>query len=149
MDSEDNVPRATTEEPPDFETIDHTADWALRVFGIDMAQLLLNAATGMTTLLVEDLTGIAENVKRHVILDSLDAESLIVDWLTELAFWAESELLVFSRIVLKDVTETHLEAMLAGDYVPTLAKHIKAVTYHDLEITKTNFGLLTTIVFDV
>lgn len=149
MEPVDLGPMPTTELPPDFEIIDHTADWALRVFGVDLTQLLLNAATGMTSLLVEDVGTIAENIEHHVIIDSLDPESLLVDWLTELAYWAESELLVFSRILLKDVSETHLKAILVGDHVPTLAKHIKAVTYHELEIKKTDVGLVTTVVFDV
>jgi len=149
MESVDPGPMPLAELPPEFEIVDHTADWALRVFGVDLTQLLLNAATGMTSLLVEDVGSLAQKIERHVIIDSLDPESLLVDWLTELAFWAESELLVFSRILLKDVTETHLEATLAGDHVSTLNKHIKAVTYHELEITKTGVGLVTTVVFDV
>jgi len=38
---------------------------------------------------------------------------------------------------------------LHGGHVHQLQKHIKAVTYHNLEIVKTDKGLKATVVFDV
>ncbi|MCZ7669723.1 MAG: archease [Chloroflexi bacterium] len=35
-----------------YEIVDHTADWALRVWGMDFADLLLNAAVGMNELML-------------------------------------------------------------------------------------------------
>lgn len=133
----------------DFEVVDHTADWALRIYGSDLAQLLSNAAIGMASLLVQDIQEVPLDVERHLELDAFDAETLLVDWLTELAFWAEDEQLVFHEISLSDVTDTHLKAILKGGQVAELLKHIKAVTYHNLEIVKTDRGLVATVVFDV
>ena len=133
----------------DFEVVDHTADWALRIYGSDMAQLLSNAAIGMASLLVQDIQEVPVDLERHLELDAFDAETLLVDWLTELAFWAEDEQLVFHVISLSDVTDTHLKANLRGGRVSELLKHIKAVTYHNLEIVKTDRGLAATVVFDV
>jgi SHS2 domain-containing protein len=42
-----------------------------------------------------------------------------------------------------------LSAVVWGGKAAELQKHIKAVTYHDLEIVETDGGLMTTIVFDV
>ena len=135
--------------PLDFEIVDHTADWALRVYGDDLAHLLQNAARGMATLLVEDLDAVPMNVERHLALDSIDAETLLVDWLGEMAFWAESELLVFINYDLSQVSPTHLKATVIGGRVPALLKHIKAVTYHELDIVEIETGLMATVVFDV
>jgi SHS2 domain-containing protein len=135
--------------PPDFEEIEHTADWALRVRGADLRELLSHAARGMSSLLVPDLAVLPIDVVRQVELDALDAESLLVEWLGELAYWAESELLVFREYDLAEVSPTHLRARLRGGRVPGLQKHIKAVTYHNLKIVATEGGLETTIVFDV
>ena len=135
--------------PADFEEIEHTADWALRVRGADLRELLAHAARGMSGLLVSDLETVPADVQRQVELDVLDAESLLVEWLGELAYWAESELLIFREYDLTEVSPTHLRAILRGGRVPGLQKHIKAVTYHNLKIVTTEDGLETIIVFDV
>jgi SHS2 domain-containing protein len=133
----------------EFEEIEHTADWALRIRGQDLAELLMNAARGMSSLLVHELAEIPSEVEQHFELDSYDAESLLVNWLTELAYWVEAEGLVFGRFELYHVTPTHLQAVVRGGHVPALQKHIKAVTYHNLEIVETDDGLEVSVVFDV
>jgi SHS2 domain-containing protein len=135
--------------PADFEEIEHTADWALRVRGASLRELLSHAARGMSSLLVPDLETVPADVQRQVELDALDAESLLVEWLGELAYWAESEALIFCEYDLAEVSPTHLRATLRGGRVLGLQKHIKAVTYHNLKILATEDGLETTIVFDV
>jgi len=132
-----------------YETIDHTADWAIRVFGPDLAGLLVNAALGMSSLMAADVTAVPADITRHLEIDAFDAETLLVEWLTELAYLAEMEQLVFTRFYLTDVTPHHLQATLTGGRADELQKHIKAVTYHNLAIVETAVGLEATIVFDV
>jgi SHS2 domain-containing protein len=132
-----------------FEIVDHTADWALRIRGNDFATLLLNAALGMSSLLVAELYSVPLTVQREIELEAYDAETLLVDWLGELAYYAEDEQLVFREFRLRDVTPNHLSAQIRGGQAPELQKHIKAVTYHDLAIERTDSGLTVTIVFDV
>ena len=141
-----------TEHPPvdtGFEEIEHTADWALRIRGHNLSQLLLNAARGMGSLLVSDLTRIPLDHQNRIELVAYDAESLLVNWLSELAYWAETEGIVFAKFELQNVTPTGLQAVMHGGRVPNLKKHIKAVTYHNLEIIETAEGLEVTVVFDV
>lgn len=133
----------------DFEEVEHTADWALRVRGRDLRQLLTNAARGMTRLLVSDPSAVPTETERRFDLDAFDAESLLVEWLSELAYWAEAEMLVFHEFDIPEVTADHLEAVVRGGHVSSLQKHIKAVTYHNLEIVETDDGLEATVVFDV
>ncbi|RME41985.1 MAG: archease [Caldilineae bacterium] len=133
---------------PGFEEIEHTADWALRVTGEDLSALLRNAARGMTHLLI----GNADVPRTHtetLELDAFDAETLLVNWLSELAYRAEVDGLLFPDITLTDVSPTHLRAVLRGGRVADLQKHIKAVTYHNLQIVRTPHGLEATVVFDV
>lgn len=133
----------------DFEVVDHTADWALLVRGQSLEQLFINAALGMATLLVTELHDVPLDETRSLELNAIDAESLLVEWLTELAYLAETEQLVFREFLLTAVTPTHLKAAIRGGQAPALQKHIKAVTYHNLAIIKSEAGLETTIVFDV
>ena len=132
-----------------FEEVEHTADWALRVQGFDLRALLISAARGMNQLLVADPARIAQSIEVRFELEAYDAESLLVTWLNELAFRAEVEGLVFTEFNLTNVSSTNLQAVVRGDTVAHLQKHIKAVTFHDLEIVKTGDGLVATIVFDV
>ncbi len=78
-----------------FEEIDHTADCALHIFGKNFSKLLTNAAIGMTSLMAFELSAIPDDTTQHVELEAMDAESLLVEWLSELAYWAEMEMLVF------------------------------------------------------
>ena len=133
----------------DFEEIEHTADWALRVRGQDLPELLTNAARGMVSLVVSESAAIPTDVEQHLDIEAIDAEGLLVDWLSELAYWAEAELLIFHQFDLQNVTPTSLEATVRGGHAPELKKQIKAVTYHNLEIVETENGLEATVVFDV
>jgi SHS2 domain-containing protein len=137
------------ESVPGYEVVEHTADWSLRIYGRDLGQLFENAARGMASLLVADLSALAADEERRFDLEAFDAETLLVDWLGELAYLAEDEQLVFHDFELQDVSENHLSAVVRGGRAERLVKHIKAVTYHNLEIVKTDAGLTVTVVFDV
>ncbi len=128
--------------------VEHTADWALHVTGRDLPELFRRAAEGMARLLA-GAAPIATEVTRPLALDAYDAEGLLVDWLGELAYWAERDGLVFQRVELSEVTATHLDGVVYGGRPPEMQKHIKAVTYHDLAIRQLGDGLEVTIVFDV
>lgn len=132
-----------------FVVIDHTADWALWVYGRTLADLFVHAAQGMTHLMAADPDAIPLTETRRIELDAYDAESLLVDWLTELAYWAEAEQFVGRLFDVTTHSPTHLSATVHGGQAAELQKHIKAVTFHNLEIIETAVGLEVTIVFDV
>ena len=132
-----------------FEEIEHTADNALLVSGRSWEQLLINAARGMNSLMVRNISGIGDQIRKPAVVDAIDAEGLLVEWLSELAYWAEKELLVFTCFEFQQASSTTVRATLIGGHVHQLQKHIKAVTYHNLEIVKTDKGLTATVVFDV
>ncbi len=133
----------------DFEEVEHTADKALRISGANLTELFLSAAAGLTHLMAADTSDVSTEIEKTIELDAIDAESLLVEWLSELAYWAESEMLVFKRIRIQKATATHLQAKILGGKTTKLEKHIKAVTYHNLKIIETSEGLKATIVFDV
>ncbi len=130
-----------------YEEVQHTADWALRVWAPDLAGLLEQAARGMY-----DLSGIRlkEGMRemRSLKVESTDSEGLLVNFLCELLHFAEQEGLAFDKFDLA-VSETALIANLAGGPVAERKKEIKAVTYHNLSIEKNSQGLQAEIVFDV
>jgi SHS2 domain-containing protein len=127
--------------------LEHTADWELEVWGPDMAALFGEAARGMYELMGVE---ISEESRCHQQLELLadDREQLLVSFLGELLFLAETEDLAFDGFLLQ-VDGTSLLARLEGGSVLSRSKEIKAVTYHRLEILKTGRGLETSIIFDV
>ncbi len=132
-----------------FEVIEHTADWSIRVRGHDLSHLFEHAAQGMSTLMAGDLDELPHDVQRILELSAYDVEGLLVEWLSELAYWAEMEQLVFSQFDIVEVTQRNLRAVVRGGRAGELHKHIKAVTYHNLDVVENEQGWETTIVFDV
>jgi SHS2 domain-containing protein len=151
MDYEEIMPSGSYTSQPQiaFEEIEHTADRALIIYGRNLEELLVNAARGLNSLLDTDEDLSSTPTTKSIELDALDAESLLVEWLSELAYWAEAEMLVFSKFDLQNVSPNHVTALIYGSRVSQMEKHIKAVTYHNLEIIKTETGLAATVVFDV
>ena len=112
-----------------------------------MPALLAQAAQGMYRLMgieIEDET----RQRRRLEIEADDREQLLIEFLLELLYFAESEGLAFDRLDL-DVAAQHLRADLEGARVRAQAKEIKAVTYHRLTVRDTERGLETRIVFDV
>jgi SHS2 domain-containing protein len=103
----------------------------------------------MSSLLVSDLSNIPLTHHELIELEAYDAESLLVNWLSELAYRAEVDGVVFAKFHMQHISTTKLQAEVEGGSVHNLKKHIKAVTYHNLEVIKTEDGLEVTIVFDV
>ena len=131
----------------DFEEIDHTGDRALQIHGKDLEELLLNAARGLNSILASNqITGPGRQEK-FIELEAMDMEDLLVDWLSELVYWAEIKMLIFHECKIESVSPNHLRAEIYGAPVKQLTKHIKAVTYHNLEIVRSSVGLTATVVF--
>ena len=131
-----------------FEEIAHTADLAMRAYGRDMKELFANAAYGMFSLMA-DLSAITPVVHRRVHLQAPDQEALLVDWLNELLYLHEAEGEVYSSFDIQALSPTELSATVEGDKTEAVTKVIKAATFHDLEITKTEDGYAATITFDI
>ena len=136
-----------------FEEVEHTADIAIRVWGQDLAELFANAAYGMACQMADpdavDLADQNPNAERLVELEAYDVETLLVAWLGELLYLGERDEVVFTDFDLLEVTGTRLRAVARGGPVPEYRGHIKAVTFSELEIRRTDAGYETTIVFDV
>jgi SHS2 domain-containing protein len=131
-----------------FEEIEHTADIAIRVWGRDLAGVFANAAYGMVCQLA-DPAEVERTVERAVELEAYDAETLLVTWLGELLYLGERDTCVFTDFDMLEITPTHLRAVARGGPAREHRRHIKAVTFNELEIVRTDEGYETTIVFDV
>ncbi len=135
-----------------FEELPHTADWSLRVWAADLAHLFVETARGMNALAGIRLAE-KPRVRRTFSASAPDSESLLVSFLSELVYYAEQERLAFDyfnlNLEVEDSQPCCLSATLRGAPILSLDKSIKAVTYHNLQVRKTERGLEVEIVFDV
>jgi len=132
---------------PGWTEIEHTADWEIHVWAPDMAGLLVQAAKGMYALSQTRLTH-SPRITRDLEIPYQDRESLIVDFLSELLFYAEDEDLGFDTIR-PQLNEASCVFQLEGASITQQAKEIKAVTFHNLKVKETGHQLEVNIVFDV
>lgn len=130
-----------------YREIEHTADWELEVWAPDLTGLLEQAARGMYALTGTKLRA-GPRIERRIELDMIDEESLLVGFLSELLYIGEMEGLGFDRFHLR-LDGSRLDARLDGAPLESMSKEIKAVTYHNLRIEKSQEGLRARVVFDV
>ena len=98
-----------------FEEISHTADWSIRVWAEDLAGLLTESARGMYALAnAEPSKTEGPRVRRELLLEGVDAESLLVAFLEELLYLSESEGLIFDQFDILEIKEGKLNAMMEG-----------------------------------
>ena len=73
-----------------FQEIEHTADWALRVWAPDLAGLFIQAATGMNVLMEVMLEPVIRQ-EQQLSLSAADDETLLVTFLEEILFFTEQD----------------------------------------------------------
>jgi SHS2 domain-containing protein len=99
--------------------------------------------------LMADLDGRVATDWREIRLESWDHAALLVDWLNELLFLTETEGLVFVEGYVEFLDDTALVGRAGGSATLATKAHIKAATFHDLELVQDADGWSTVITFDV
>jgi SHS2 domain-containing protein len=131
-----------------YRELAHTADWELKVWAPDLTGLLEQAARGMYAISGTRLDA-GERHTRSLDLRALDAESLLVRFLTELLWLGQQDGLAFDTFLFTLSPGWSLQVALGGASIVSIEKDIKAVTYHNLVIRRLAGGLAVNIVFDV
>ncbi|MBR9987658.1 MAG: archease [Desulfosarcina sp.] len=135
-----------------YTLMDHTADLRIRVNGSDPADLFNNAGLALFDLITKpDRLEAREVIEVAVTGD--DPADLMVNYLRELLYlWTGNEKLV-KLIDIVDISDTAVSARVSTDrYQPErheILHEIKAVTYHQIDVSRTVEGWQTTVVFDV
>jgi SHS2 domain-containing protein len=135
-----------------FEIFAVTADKGIRAWGRDLPEMFVNAARGMWSLMVEPGTARCRE-RLPVKVEAADCETLLVAWLNELLYLHEVEGFVAAEFSIQHLTHTALEAEVCGERVDRerhpLVGHVKAVTYHLLEVCPTERGWKAQVVVEV
>jgi len=135
-----------------FDVIDHTADIGVVAYGADLREAFANAAYGMFCLMA-DLEKVREETGRHVEVEALDREELVVSWLNELLYLFDVDMIIFKRFDLVELTDTRLKADAYGEKIDAsrhdLRGGIKAATYHMLKVAEDDGRWSIRVIFDV
>jgi SHS2 domain-containing protein len=135
-----------------YTLLDHTADLKIRVSGTDPADLFKNAGLALFDLITRpDRLKPGEVIEVAVTGD--DPADLMVNYLRELLYlWTGEEKLV-DRIEIVHLSDNAVSARVSADcYQPErheIRHEIKAVTYHQIEVSRTGDGWQAMVVFDV
>jgi len=133
-----------------YQILEHTADIGIRAFGKDLSELYANAAFGMFEIIFgQRATNSKERVTVEV--DGVDAENLMVRWLSELLNLSR-EGWVFAGFEIMDINQQKLRAECCGERHHRALKprtEIKLVTYHGLKVEGIKEGYRAEVIFDV
>jgi SHS2 domain-containing protein len=118
------------------EILEHTADLGIRAWGPSAEAAFEQAARGLIELL--DVESSGEGSARPIRISSDDLAALLVDFLNELVFLAETEDLAVAGITVTRLADTELEAELsvAAREHRSEGVVVKAATYHQLSVDR-------------
>jgi SHS2 domain-containing protein len=128
-----------------YRWVDHTAEVELEIESDSERGVLEEALCALAELLGIDR---AADELRSVAVHAADRPALLAAWIEELAFLAESEGFVATRVHEMNLTANDVLATVAGviDEPPPL---VKAVTYHRLSFESSDGRYLARVVLDV
>ena len=137
-----------------YNFIDHTADAAVVVTADTIEELFIASADAFKEVVIESASP-KPNESYKLELSSLSLENLLVNFLNELNFR-----LIYKRKMICGVNEMKISQnedirklecnLLESDIDESMIKtEIKSVTYHQMDLAKTNEGYKTIIVFDI
>lgn len=137
-----------------FELFDHTADVGLLVTAPTVEQLFEEAGRALTSLIVEDPGAIEPRETTAIELEAGSVDELFVEWLRELIFRFEVEHLLFGEFSVR-IADGHrrLQAECRGERADWTRHQpdteVKGVTYHQLEVSRTEAGWRARVILDV
>lgn len=119
-----------------FKILPHRADLKIVAFGNTKEELFKNCMIGMFSLAHYEPEKNSHKVVRSIKIQSFDTQSLLVDFLNELLYLAETKKEVYTDIDFKKFTENKIVATVKGKRLKRMGIHIKGVTHHGLSITQ-------------
>lgn len=135
-----------------YELLEHTADLGIKVWGANLKELFINAASAMYEL-IADIDSVKGVVSIEVKADAQDRDQLLKNWLSELLYHFHVKDILFSEFLIKELDDKKIISVAKGEKIDRarhdLKHEIKAVTFHNLKIEEEDGKLATEIIFDV
>ena len=133
-----------------YKMLEHTADVRIFVQGDSLEELFLDAVYGMMEILKPRFDNQKQVTQRAITLEAADITALLIDFLNEVLLASQINKEAYDEVIFKTLSLRSLEAILRGVAVRSFDEDIKAVTYHEAEIRRTeNAKWETMIIFDI
>ncbi len=131
------------------EVLEHTAEVRLRVAGPTLGALLAEAGRALAAVELGGSSPAPAGAWRTIEVRSTDRDALLVDWLNELLYLAETECWVPAEFEIETATAKALRARARGVPLDAAPARVKAATFHGLRIAETAGGLEAEVILDV
>jgi SHS2 domain-containing protein len=136
----------------DYSIGDHPSDLELNVSGRTLPDLFSEAARAVIDYIgAPPAAGPAR--RRSVDLSAADRDELLVVWLNEIIYLLEIGFLPALPVRINRLTDRELQASLEGGkldpQIPFSGPEIKAATYHQLSIRKTDNRWTARVILDL
>jgi SHS2 domain-containing protein len=137
---------------PPFEVLEHTADVGLRVHGRSLPELFANAGLGLMELAVEEQS-IQPKERLTLAASGADNEELLVNWLSEILYFVDAEGWLFCRFSVNKMEDHGLQGEGWGQRRDPASRSravaVKAVTYHQVSVSRVGAGWEAVVYFDI
>ena len=130
------------------------ADAAFEAEGNTLEELFRDAATAAFEVMADTKT-VKPLLTRQIVLENEALDGLLIDWLSELVFLKDSESLLFSifEVNIRKNDVYVLKGVAKSEKIDRdkhkLRSDVKAVTYHLLEVKKTEDKWVARVVLDI
>jgi SHS2 domain-containing protein len=135
-----------------YHAFDHTADLGLVITGENEADLFANAAHAVFDI-ITDLDRVAALETRRIVAEGGNREDLLINFLREILYLYNGERWLLKGLRIIRLSEKGLEAEVRGELFDSekheICKEIKAVTYHQAQVSQTPAGWTARVIFDV
>jgi len=135
-----------------FEILEHPADVGFRAFGGTVAELFENSALALVSI-ASEIGDVAARHEYRLHAASTDQESLLVAWLSEVLYWFDGKRITFCRFRITTIGPHGLTAVAYGEPRNSIRHRfkpvVKAVTWHQLQIRKTERGWMADVYLDI
>jgi SHS2 domain-containing protein len=133
-----------------YKILEHTADVRMFVEADSLEKLFSDAVYGMIEILKPRVEDKKKKIERTIIVEAVDTTALLIDFLNEVLLSVHLNKEMYDEVIFKNFSLHSLEATLHGFTASSLDEDIKAVTYHEAEVKKTEGGNWETmIIFDI
>jgi SHS2 domain-containing protein len=135
-----------------FELLDHPADIGFRARGETLEELFANCAYALSSIILDpENAAPAQNWLLEA--EGTDLESLLVNWLNEVLYYVDTKRVVFAKLSLTFSEPLRVHCQAEGEPRDPV-KHpvrlfVKAVTYHQLKISRADNTWIAEVYLDV
>ncbi|MDD5417971.1 MAG: archease [Candidatus Nanoarchaeia archaeon] len=134
-----------------FRFLSHTADAKFEAYGKTLNKVFENSALAMFETITNTKL-VNPKITKKFEINAKDNESILYDFLEHLLVLHETENILFSKFKV-NIKDNSLKAEALGEKISKkrheIRNMIKAVTYHDMKVSKTKNGYKAVVVVDL